>query len=49
MYELSPGNYVTHCLSNQVINRQPQGVDETLEALQEAKLGMQRFPLPRFF
>ena len=44
-YELSPGNYVTHYLSNQVINRQPNGADETLEALQEAKLGMQRFPL----
>ncbi|CAF9943053.1 MAG: hypothetical protein ALECFALPRED_010499 [Alectoria fallacina] len=44
-YELSPGNYVTHYVSNEVINRQPGGADEALETLQGAKLGMHRFPL----
>ena len=44
-YELSAGNYVIHYLANQVINRQPHGADETLKALQGAKLGMQRFPM----
>lgn len=44
-YELSPGNYVTHYLANQVINRQPGGADEILESLQGAKLGLERLPL----
>ena len=44
-YELSPGNYVTHYMANQVINRRPGGADEALEQLQGAKLGMQRFKL----
>ena len=44
-YELSPDNYVTHYMVNQVINRQPGGADEALEQLQGAKLGMQRFKL----
>ena len=44
-YELSPGNYVTHYLANQVINRQPGGADEVLEKLQCEKMGLQRLPL----
>ena len=44
-YEVSPGNFVIHYFANQVINRQPGGADETLETLQGAKLGMQRFAL----
>ena len=44
-FELTPGNFVTHFISNQVINRQPGGADDTLAALQGEKLGMQRFPL----
>ncbi|KAF6226736.1 hypothetical protein HO173_012339 [Letharia columbiana] len=44
-YEISPGNCITHYFANEVINRQPGGADEALEALQGTKLGMQRFPL----
>ena len=44
-YELSPGNYVSHYIANQEINRQPGGADDTLIALQGAKMGMQRFAL----
>ena len=44
-FELSSGNFITHYIANQAINRQPGGADEILETLQGAKLGMQRFPL----
>ena len=44
-YELFPGNFVTHYLANQVINRQPGGADDILRALQGSKLGMQRSAL----
>ena len=30
-FELSPGNFITHYIANQVINRQPGGADEILE------------------
>ena len=44
-FEISPGNFVTHLIANQVINRQPGGADEMLESLQGEKLGLQRFPM----
>ena len=44
-FEISPGNFVTHLITNRVINRQPGGADEILESLQGEKLGLQRFPM----
>lgn len=44
-YELSPGNFISHYHANLVINRQPGGADEMLEALQGARMGMMRHPL----
>ena len=44
-YELSHGNYITHYMTNLVINRQPGGADDILEALQGEKLGMKRHAL----
>lgn len=44
-YELFPGSFITHYFANQVINRQPGGADEILEALQGNKLGLKRHPL----
>lgn len=41
-YELFSGNFISHYSANTVINRQPGGADEVLEALQKAKLGMKR-------
>ena len=42
-FELSPGNFITHYIANQVINRQPGGADEILEILHGVKLGMRAF------
>ena len=42
-FELSPGNFITHYIANQVINRQPGGADEILEILHGFKLGMRIF------
>ena len=44
-FEVCPGNFITHLIANQVINRQPGGADEILESLQGEKLGMQRFAM----
>ena len=44
-FEICPGNFVLHYISNRVINRQPGGADEILESLQGEKLGMQRFAM----
>ena len=44
-FELFPGNFVTHCLANKVINRQPGGADDIFHALQGSEMGMQRFAL----
>ena len=42
-FEISPGNFISHYLANQIINRQPGGANEILESLQGERLGMQRF------
>ena len=39
------GNFISHYIANEVINRQPGGPDEVLESLQGERLGMQRFPM----
>ena len=44
-FEVCPGNFVTHLIANQVINRQPGGADQILESLQGERMGMQRFPM----
>ena len=44
-YEMCEGNFISHYIANEVINRQPGGPDEILERLQGERLGMQRFPL----
>lgn len=44
-YEVWPGNYIAHFMTNLVINRQPGGADDILEALQKEKLGMKRHAL----
>ena len=44
-FDISPGNFILHYISNQIINRQPRGADEILESLQGEQLGMQRFAM----
>ncbi|MCJ1470214.1 hypothetical protein MMC07_008859 [Pseudocyphellaria aurata] len=44
-YELSPGNIITHFQANALLNHAAGGADDMFQAVQEAEMGLQRFPL----
>lgn len=44
-YEISSGNIITHFHSNGPLNRMAGGAHDMFRALQEADIGLQRFPL----
>lgn len=45
IYDLLPGNHVTHFMANAAINNKPGGAHDMFRALQGADIGLQRFPL----